>query len=109
MCVCLTCIGADHQTEKGMKVHTVKEVDFFFLVRLFWMLQDAVIFASIISKKGRSLCALLCEAASLETRIEKIAPSLILLSSQLTSVHLMETLYSVRGDNFTFSQLSGKF
>lgn len=30
MCACLTSIGADHQTEKGMKVHTVKEVDFFF-------------------------------------------------------------------------------
>lgn len=45
------------------------------------MLQDAVIFASIIPREGRTLRALLCEAASLETRTEMIVPSLILLSS----------------------------
>lgn len=63
-----------------MKVHTTEEVPFF-LVQLFWMLQDAVVFASIIPRKGRTFAALLCEAVSLETRTEMIVPSLILLSS----------------------------
>lgn len=46
------------------------------------MLQDAVIFASIIPRKGSTLDALLCEVASLETRTEMIIhSSLILLSS----------------------------
>lgn len=84
MCVSLTTIGADHQIKKGMQVHTIKEVLFFccclVLVQLFSMLQDAVIFAFIIPR-GRIWGALLCEAASLETRTEMIVPSLILLSS----------------------------
>lgn len=81
MCVSLTNISADQQIEKGMKVHTIKEVIFFFLVQLFWMLQDAVIFTAIILRKGSTWDALLCEASSLETRTEMIIPSLILLSS----------------------------
>lgn len=62
-----------------MKVHAIMEVPSFFFFQLFWMLEDAAIFASIIPKEGRTSCSLLSETASLETRIEMIAPSLILL------------------------------
>lgn len=67
MCVSLTNICADLRIEKGVKVHTIKEV-LFFLVQLFWMLQNAVILASIVPRKSRTLDALLHEAAGLEAR-----------------------------------------